>query len=186
MLIWSKETKHMPVVTASPVITDIPEGVASLTSDTSRLSTVVPASATPTLLPVPQVIPTISRQFHGIDTLIGLNHMFRIHRAAQGETLEILAIRDSTTVAALHAVNYKLSIPIRPRQMIVIPVFQKDVSDLPEFEAYRVVEDTTLENLSIELDVDVEALKLYNGLRFEQYVYHGEWLVVPRGEPGAE
>ena len=164
--------------------TATPKSSPPLLPDVSQHPTLAPATTTPAWTPSPSVIPTITREFHNIDTLIGLNYLFRIHRVRQGETMQILAFREGTSVAALHAVNYKLSTPLRPRQMIVVPIFQKDVSDLPEFEAYRVTENIALDTLALNLGVDVEELKYYNGLNMEQYVYRGEWLVVPRGETG--
>ena len=80
----------------------------------------------------------ITRVPRDIEALIGINYVFKIHRVKHGEKLELLAHANGTTAAAVFAVNYHLTTPLKVQQVIILPVNQIDVSDLPPFEPYRV------------------------------------------------
>ena len=138
----------------------------------SDASVVVPSLAA-------QVTPTITRMPHDMDTLIGINYIFKIHRVQHGENLELLAQRYGTTSVAIIAVNYHLTTPLWVQQVIVLPVNQTDVSELPAFEPYRVTEATTTERLAEELGVGGDLLQSYNGLGTSDQLVPGEWIVVP-------
>ena len=144
-------------------------------------------SATPTSLILLDSInvdatPTITRIPHQIESLIGISYLFRIHRFKFSDNLSVLAHSNGTTVEAVTKVNCSLSDPIRAQEPIIIPVNQTDVSRLPCFEPYRVLEDTSLEALAEQLGVDADDLQYYNGLGTGAWLSAGEWLVVPYGE----
>ena len=120
------------------------------------------------------------RRPHVIDELIGVNFIFKIHRVQQGESIEMLASSNGTTVASLTAVNYKLQTPLWAGQLVIIPGNQMDVSGLPQFEVYRVMENVTTEKLAAQLNVDPAKLRYFNGLgAIEEFVL-GDWIIVPR------
>lgn len=178
-----------PINNLIPLSTNSPIPVQASPSPTSTpTSTAVLPSATPFVSPVPSETVYISetpffastRIPHQIESLVGLNYLFRIHRIKNSDTLASLAYQNNTTEAAIVTINYSLPTPLRTQTLVVIPVNRKDVSDLPKFEAYRVLEDTDIEVLAGELDVNPEELQLYNGLGTETQLYAGEWLVVPR------
>jgi len=131
-----------------------------------------PPSAQPTV--------TITRIPRGIETLIGINYIFKIHRLGYGESLETLADLNGTTVAAIFGVNYNFSTPLQLQQVIILPINQTDVSDMPPFEAYRLTRNVSLEELAIELDADPEQIQFYNGLGTSTQFQQGEWIIVPR------
>ena len=160
-----------PTLTPSalpPSATSTP--IPTLVLDDPVLATI--ASADPTA--------TITRIPRDIETLIGINYIFRIHRVRHGENLETLAYLNGTTIAAIFAVNYKFSAPLWVDQVIIIPINQTDVSDLPPFESYRVTEDISLDDLAVELNADSGQIQFYNGLGTSTQLHHGEWIIVPR------
>ena len=159
-----------------------------LTATEPSLSTLRPIITNPTMPAAIQITPTLlsKRNPHEIESLIGLNYIFRIHRAKGAEDIYTLAYENGTTAAAIVSINYIIKIPFSAQQLVVIPVYRKDVSELPLFEAYRVTEDTTIELLSTQLDVDPAQLQFYNGLGSYTQLYKGEWLVVPHEKKQAE
>ena len=129
-----------------------------------------------------QVTPTITRLPRDMGNLIGINPLFKIHRVKRGENLNVLAFANGTTSAAIVAVNYHLTTPLWAQQIIIIPVNQTDVSDLPPFEPYRVTEDTTTATVAEQLGVDADLLQYYNGLDTSDQLLADDWIVVPREE----
>jgi LysM repeat protein len=111
---------------------------------------------------------------------IGVNYIFVIYRVKQGWSIERLAAHYDTTAAALMAVNYRLITPLYPGQLIVIPINQVDVSGLPQFEAYQVTEDISLEELAERLSVDPFQLQYFNGFGMDEQITAREWIIVPR------
>ena len=166
-----------PGALASPTAARLPVGALP-----THLPTLVAGASTPSATPGPQPTATITRIPQGLETLIGLNYIFKIHRVRQGESIQLLAQTNGTTTAALFAVNYQLATPLRPQQVLIIPVNQPDVSDLPPFEPYRLAQDTSLEALAAELAADPTQIQFYNGLGNSDQLYAGEWIVVPREE----
>ena len=192
----SLEIPGLPGATQTPSpppVSPSPERVGSPTAAMlpsgglpTHLPTLSAEASTPSVLPSAQPTATITRIPQELETLIGLNYLFKIHRVRQGESLDLLAYANGTTVAALFAVNDHLSTPLHPQQMIIIPVNQSDVSGLPPFEPYRVVEDTSLAALAAELGADAAQIQFYNGLGNSDQFHAGEWILVPRPAGGAE
>jgi hypothetical protein len=127
-----------------------------------------------------RVTPIITRSPHGIEDLIGVTYIFKIHRVQQSWNLEKLAFYYNTTVPAILAVNYRLTTPLYPGQVVIIPVNQLDVSDLPQFEAYQVAESITIEKMAAQLNVDPDQLRYFNRLEPGDELMAKEWIIVPR------
>jgi hypothetical protein len=127
-----------------------------------------------------RVTPIITRRPHGIEDLVGVNYIFKIHRVQQGWNIEKLASYYSTTVAAMLAVNYKLITPLYPGQVVIIPVNRIDVSGLPQFQAYQVKENTTMEKMAVQLNVDPAQLRYFNHFGMDDQLMAKEWIIVPR------
>jgi LysM repeat protein len=155
-------------------------------SPEQHLVPVSPITFTPSPMPTfsddlrSRVTPIITRSPHGMEDLIGVNYIFKIHRVQQGWDIQNLASYYNTTVAAVIAVNYKLTTPIYPGQVVIIPVNQKDVSGLPQFESYQVAKNITMEEISIQLNVDPEQLRYFNQLEISDQLMAKEWIIVPR------
>lgn len=85
-----------------------------------------------------------------------------------------------TSVNAILAVNYQLSIPLRKDKVLVIPVGQTNAGDLPAFETYLASEtNSSVEALARQLSTDPTALKRYNGLDESCRAFSG-WLLIPK------
>jgi len=179
-------------LTPAPIQQNLsPEATSTSTPSATRTiasPTLQPASTFPTADKSFLVAPTsaVTRTPHEIESLIGLNYVFRIHRAHRSEDIYVLAQENGTTAAAILAVNYIIKLPLKGQQLVVIPYNRTDVSDLPPFEAHRVTEDTTVDILGKQLEVDPSELQLYNGLGTYTQLHKGEWLVVPRKKSRGE
>jgi hypothetical protein len=126
------------------------------------------------------VTPIVTRKPHEIDQWIGVNYIFLIYRVKQGRSIEILAAQYNTTAVAMAAVNYKLSTPLHPGQLVIIPINQMDVSGLPQFEPHQVAENITVEKLSARLNADPDQVRYFNGFGINEQLMAGEWIIVPR------
>ena len=184
------ETISIPITPSPTPMQDTPTPAPTLSQTPAlpQVSATIPsaelAPPSPTLSdPVNNIAtPIITRRPNQIESLIGINYLFKIHRVQQDENLSLMAFQYNTTVAAISEINYNFSTPIWVNQVLIIPVNQQDVSDLPSFEAYRVLEDADLNILAEQLGVDAEQMWYYNGLGLDNQVTAGEWLVVPRSE----
>jgi hypothetical protein len=156
-----------------------PTAPATSTATVQPTATATPAPATPTpsLLPL-QETPT-ERPPLALDTPVGVERQFVIHRTRDGDNLIYFAQQYGTTVDAIRAVNYVMPIPLWTDWMIVIPIGQTDVSGVPAFEAYQIPGDVTTSELAARLSVSQADLEHYNGLGKDQMLMAGEWVLIP-------
>ncbi len=127
--------------------------------------------------------PTITKvdPILALETPIGGEIQFIIHRVAEGETLQIFADQYNTTVDAITAVNHNLIVPLWTHWLVVIPLDLTDVSDLPAFEPYQVeVEGILLRDLAEEVSASLDDMIYYNAVEADHILHHGEWLLIPR------
>lgn len=170
----------------SPSVSVLP--TATITPSSEQLF--APAgliTSTPSLLPISnptssrsRVTPIVTRKPHDIEQWIGVNYIFLIYRVKQGWSIERLAAQYNTTAVAVAAVNYKLSVPLHPGQLVIIPINQMDVSGLPQFEPYQVAENIIVEELAARLNADPEQLRYFNGFGTNEQLMAKEWIIVPR------
>jgi hypothetical protein len=73
---------------------------------------------------------------HALETPIGTDNHFIIHRVLPGESLLLLSQHYGTSVDAIELINYQLPTPLLEGFPIVIPVNDVDVRGFPAFEAY--------------------------------------------------
>jgi hypothetical protein len=141
---------------------------------TELILTVTQASPTPTSEP----------QNLALDSPIGKEYQFIIHRVAEGETLQIFADQYNTSVEAITAVNYELISPLWIGWLVIIPLNTTEVSNLPAFEAYMIQQQSIdLRELADQLSASLEKIALYNNLNVEYLLTEGEWLLIPRERP---
>jgi len=150
---------------------------ATVTPSPEQASLIIP---TPSTLPRSRVTPIVTRKPHGMEEWIGINYIFLIYRVKQGWTIERLAAYYDTTAVAVASVNYKLSTPLYPGQLVIIPINQMDVSGLPQFEAYQVAVNVTVEELAAQLNTDIDQLRYFNGFGINEQLMAKEWIIVPR------
>jgi len=152
----------------------------------SVILTLIRGTSTATLLPrSPSPIRTIvtstptAMPFHALETPIGIDHQFIIHRILDGESLNLISGNYGTTPEALQLINYDLQIPLPINSLIIIPFHKTDVSGLPVFEAYMVKADIPVEDLAQRLMVDPAMLMYYNDLQSGQVLTVDEWVLIP-------
>lgn len=175
---------HQPIIPSETVPTGFVIIIPNLVTNSASEVHKTP-QFTATTSPKPSVTPllgteTPSNTIHGLDMPIGNAHRFVIHRIQQGESLGGLAIQFNTTVEAITQVNYYMPDPVWINWLVVIPVDTSDVTGLPSFDAYMVVEgDLSIESLAEKLALDPYLLIFYNGLEPGYLTSSGEWLLIP-------
>jgi len=115
-----------------------------------------------------------------LDTPIGGEQQFIIHRIIEGESLQYLADQYNTSIEEIIAVNQDLITPLWVGWAIVIPYNITNFEGLPAFSAYLVEEEgISIEELAEKLDVPLAALTLYNNIDEEHHLHQDEWLLIP-------
>ena len=150
---------------------------------TATLEPTSPIRPTRTPSPSPSAIPTITSapSTLALDTPIGKNYKFIIHRAAPGESPGQYATIYNTTIEAFWAVNYNMPTVLYENRVVVIPLDITDASNLPAFEAYEIKEaGLTHDSLAEKLSADPEQVRLYNNVPSDYLFSPGEWVLIPR------
>lgn len=116
-----------------------------------------------------------------LETPIGGEIQFIIHRVKEGETLQMFADQYNTTVEAITAINYDLIVPLWAHWLVIIPVNITEVNDLPAFEAHQVAEEgIRVRELAEQLSASLEDMMRYNNIDANHTLHAGEWLLIPR------
>ena len=134
----------------------------------SPSATVVVSTSTPTMVVV-----------RALDIPIGIQNPLVIHQVREGESMSFLAKHSNTTEEAIISLNYNLSLPLWPKVVIVIPLNQVYVNNLPLFEPYRVTEAISPQALAANFSIDIEMLMVYNLVDPEYVFTVGEWVLIP-------
>lgn len=116
---------------------------------------------------------------HALDIPIGTQYPLVIHRVRTGETLSSMAMNFNTTEEAITSLNYNLFLPLWTNAVIVIPLNQNYVNNLPLFETYQVTESLSLQTLADRFSIDIEMLMVYNLVDPEYVFTVGEWVLIP-------
>ena len=150
---------------------------------TPTITLTASATSMPTATPVTPT-PTAELSLHQLDSPIGDAYQFVIHRVLEGESLQIYAAKYNTSVEAIMAINYNLISPLWVDWIIVIPVNNTDVADLPLFEGYQIQDnEIRADSLSEKLSVSVDDFASYNDFERDHILHQGEWVLVPRQKP---
>jgi hypothetical protein len=172
--------------TSTPTLTELP----ALTSEANLTMTPTGGDTStglgPTLVPTNTPLPTPTTQpvlNLALETPLGLNKEFIIHRMLEGESQDLLARKNGTTVAMIQAVNYYLPSPLLVDWTVIIPVGKIDLQGVPAFQPYMVVASVTVDELAQSISVDASTLSYYNGLTADYRLSPGDWLLVPREKP---
>jgi len=109
-------------------------------TDAEGTQPTIPPNNSPTLTITPFATSDKSGQdtVLALDTPIGNQDKFIIHRAAAGESLGQYASQYNTTIDAIRAVNNNLPSVLYIAQILVIPADIVDVKNLPIFETYQI------------------------------------------------
>jgi hypothetical protein len=128
--------------------------------------------------------PTHEPQNLSLDSPIGKEYQFIIHRVTEGETLQFFADQYNTSIEAITAVNFDLISPLWINWMVIIPLNTIDVTNLPAFEAYMVQQQNIpLRELAPQLSASLDDLAFYNNISMDYVMNEGEWLLIPRERP---
>ena len=171
-------TPTLGTVTMTFTVTRTPTATrtATLTPSPTATRTHTPSL---TLTAPPSLTPVLSA--HRLETPIGADPQFVIHRVQYGENLNQYAVQYNTSVDAIVLVNYDLKTPVWVDTLIVIPVDITEVDGLPAFEVYLVSGiERSVEALAEELGVKAADLARYNALAAGELLQSGDWLLVPR------
>lgn len=187
IVLWLRLAKPTLMIEFSPTELDPALSAVETTQVTVTEETVV-STPSPTDVAAtetqPPSTPTQEDPLLALDTPIGDNVQFIIHRVAEGETLQIFANKYNTTVEAITAINYDLIVPLWTNWLVIIPLNFTDVSDLPVFEAHQVEEEhIPIEVLAELLSASIDEIIRYNNLDANHILHQGEWLLVPRERP---
>ncbi len=163
------ETKTAPVVFTQPSTELFATLTATNTPQPTKTMTPLPPTTTATLPPL-----------HMIETPIGLERQFVVHRVLEGEGFISIAATYNTNEDAIRAVNYALGDSLWADTVLVIPLGQTDISGIPPMSVFLVSDEgMTIEALALEQNVDAALLRELNALP-EGYILHqGEWVLIP-------
>ena len=163
------ETKTAPVVFTQPSTELFATLTATNTPQPTKTMTPLPPTTTATLPPL-----------HMIETPIGLERQFVVHRVLEGEGFISIAATYNTNEDAIRAVNYALGDSLWADTVLVIPLGQTDVSGIPPMSVFLVSDEgMTIEALALEQNVDAALLRELNALP-EGYILHqDEWVLIP-------
>ena len=158
----------------------------------TEMSTTIPPSATIENTQTPRPVrPTPSRtstkavitptltDVHGLEVPIGMLTPLVIHRVGVEDSLMNMAKIYNTTEEAITSINFNLSLPLWPNLVIVIPLNQVDITNLPQFEPYQVPESLSLQDLADRFACDIELLIFYNSVDQDYIFKIGEWVLIP-------
>ncbi len=158
------------VLTNSIQMTEIDETEINSQS-TQALPTKSPEILTPT-----KIDPILT-----LDTPIGGEYKFIIHRVLEGESLQYYSDLFGTTPEAILLVNDNLVTPLWVDWIVIIPVNLDDTASVPAFIGYQVEEEEiSAIALAKKLSIPVEGLIFYNDIDEEYILHKGEWLLIPR------
>jgi len=183
--IWGRpsQTPTQSQTTTSTELTITNTATITKTSTpTDSIPSITPTQqVTATIItPSPSLIPTEVRKFN-LESVIGQNPQFMIHRVIEGESLQLYADLYDTSIEAIRAVNYKFPLILWIDQIVIIPLNLTDVSGIPPFTAYEIVENgITFEQISEEFSVPLEELLQYNSVNKDFVLQQGDWILVPQ------
>jgi hypothetical protein len=141
--------------------------------------TFLPPTPTSSLTLTPVVTLPAMVIVHALEVPIGTQTPLLIHRVKAGESLALIAKTYNTTEEAITSLNYNLSLPLWPNLVIVIPLNQVDVINLPQFQAYEILESLSLKDLEYLTASDFESLLFYNSVEAGHVFMAGEWVLIP-------
>ena len=169
--------------TSTPTLTELPVLPSEATPTLTPTGGAAPTGLGLTLVPTKTSLPTPTTQpvlKLALETPLGLNKEFMIHRMLEGESLDWLASKYGTTVMLIQAVNYYLPSPLWINWTIIIPLGRIDLQGVPAFQPYMVTAGMTVDEFAQSISVDASTLSYYNGLTAAYRLSPGDWLLVPR------
>lgn len=166
----TKAMSHTESPTKIPRVTNI-AAVDTISPTFQPSSTSSPKTMTPTK-PDPVL---------ALETPIGGQYQFIIHRVLEGESLQYFADRYDSSREAITAVNENLIMPLWVGSIVIIPLNITETTDIPTFLAYQIEEEgITVTAVAEKYSVQKEKLAFYNDIDPEHILHQGEWLLIPQ------
>jgi hypothetical protein len=116
---------------------------------------------------------------HDLEIPIGTQTPLLIHRVKTGESMAIMAKNYNTTEEAITYINFDFSLPLLPDQVIVIPLNQSEVANLPLFQPFQILDSLSLQDLVYLFACDLGLLQSYNMVDPGHVFSTGEWVLIP-------
>lgn len=165
-----------------PTLTLIPtQAVTPAPSITLTGTITTEPTATVAMSPTLTVSPTNTLELpHSLQTPIGGETKYLIHRVLGGETLEWIAKNHGTTIDAIRAANFQMPAKLWEDSKIIVPVNQTDTVGIIPMTAVKIAGDSvSIESLAEEKQANLMLLCQLND-RTHSYVFApGEWVLIP-------
>jgi hypothetical protein len=160
----------------------------SLANGITPTFTSMPPTPTSTSIPSSTPVPTntlsaisaITLPGNTLETPIGFETKFIIHRVLDGESFTMLAQRYNTSVGAIKAVNVGAPDILWVDSLMVIPINQTEAAGLPALKPFQVDKDIQVEDLAKELSTELAEFEQLNGLQDGQMLKAGDWVLLPQ------
>ena len=166
-----------PTLTAT--VSPFPSLTPTILTPTRTATLKITSTQPPSRTPVPSMTATEISP-HALDVPIGKEPGYLIHRVADGENLIMMAATYLTTVEAILAVNYSISVPIWRNSIVIIPLGITSTASLPILEPYQLtVDKMTAENLARDMGCDAALFKNINEIADGEILRKGDWFLVP-------
>ena len=189
---WKNKIQSSEIPSQTPTYS---QAIATLAVFIKNTATTTPSNTPteviPSVTPTPQITATVFTSTpsftatellaFGLESIIGENPQFIIHRTLEGESLPLYANIYQTSVEAIRAVNFGLPRILWTGQIVIIPINQTDMAGIPPFSAYEIVDDgITFEKIAEEFSVPIEELLRYNASTQEYTLRKGDWILIPQ------
>ena len=166
--------------TLTMTVTPFPSLTATIPTQTRTATIKVTFTQPPSRTPVPSLTATVISS-HSLDVQIGKEPAYLIHRVADGENLIMMTANYLTSVDAILAVNYSISVPVWRNSIVVIPMGVTSPDSLPILEPYQLLVDKmSAEDLARDLGCDAALFKNINQLKDGEILRKGDWFLIPR------
>ncbi|GAB4501653.1 MAG: hypothetical protein Fur0035_11960 [Anaerolineales bacterium] len=170
--------KNAPQPTASP------SPLSASETPTLSATPAPSATATPSATPTPEDTP-IPQAGYALDTPFIINgRQFILHRVIEGEQLVLLARNYETSVNAIFAVNYQMTLAAAGSVIVILPK-SNSAQGLPAFWVHQVTQDeNSLEAVTQKLGGDLAQTQAYNHCSGGCLLTKDSWLLIAFPAPG--
>jgi len=163
----------------SPTITIFVKPTNVFTTQSIVSNQTSPPHTIPIVASSPTMAPTEVKVFH-LETIIGNDPQFIIHRVNEGESLPLFADAHGSNVETIRAVNFGIHDILWVDQILIIPINLNDSSNIPPFLAYEVEKSTTFLEIAKEFAIPIEDLLKYNNVQRDYPLKQADWILLPQ------
>jgi hypothetical protein len=173
--------------TAPPLLVTVPPDIPSIAPDsvTPAPSSGIGALSGPSSATVRPTSTTYGACGHQLDEPIGPGRQFIVHRVQTGDSLPMYESTYGTNADSIEGVNAGPVVPLQPGELIIIPLYQQSVVDVPPFVPRQLFEhDARLSRIAGKVGASsIADFMFYNGYTFNECLTFEGWVLVPRSGP---